>query len=989
MDLSTIKNTGNWGSSASRLNENFSKVGTEVDKLKYAAYNSKLYASEALLKQAIPSPSVGDWAIVGNAIPGEIYRCDTDGEWTATGQTGGGYGMEVTEKHVTEQYVTEVHNEYTGDIVNNPDDEDLISEEKPEGSKVLKLADKMYNAATFSGMGRVYLRKNISGSKNLLTQAMVAGMANTRFIVQYDYDLNGGTLEIPEGCTLDFQGGILKNGTISFPKGCRITAGHRIFQNVLLEEGSLFSDTDIDPVWFGVVGDGVTDDTASIKYMLSFCKNIYNNVREVRNSADRSPRIVFKKLAYYKITSPICIDFKCHVVGGPVFLYTGEEIADDNANFSTTGAAVIITNQYNTSFDFSVVRLAEQYVDADNVIVDLSSGILFAGIKTGKCVWCKFNIHQIFGFSTGMYLACKGDRSTWQNLIELHYVTFTLNAVLVDTIEKGFSNGNRLSNMIFLGPTGNAGGLVVPSGFNHGCCLKFTGDGSYGANSWLIDNIQVEGKILATYPIYFMEIQMDSIQSGFLFRDFSIKNLRLEGIGKTASEGVFMKSNAPHQNIRIETNLYNSVQTMEMDYYGMVTSIGNPVVKASGIIYSDVMVYGIDFKYKAMASMLSYCGRFYNLDDRICLVGRKSDVTNTDEISLFATPSYIIDIAPGQTFTFTKQQTQRAYFLFYDSDGNRIDLPDSIRYDMGLYKVVLSGYKDHLSTSSDSIGGVRISNVSNSTTYRFSIAYLDDYRLDSNRPVVTNSIVRIRTRGTTGERPSLSSQSDGFRFYNTTTSQEEILSKGKWISVSDGGKSTGYLFDFSYAKRCLQYLNMYYAIDDTYRLVGISTYIPQWTPSLTIYCTVGEYIKLLPGQKISFSNKAGQRMYIVFYDSNMNKIDYPSDVSYDTAALYEASIEGYKTHLKTANDSVTSGYIQNVSQTEYYVSFVFTGDYTLTSNMDIVRAANTGKLKFHGKTSERPVLGIDNKGYQYYDIDLSRPVWWTGTGWINGEGTAS
>ena len=249
MDLSTIKNTGNWGNSASRLNENFSKVGTEVDKLKYAAYNSKLYASEALLKQAIPSPSVGDWAIVGNAIPGEIYRCDTDGEWTATGQTGGGYGMEVTEKHVTEQYVTEVHNEYTGDIVNNPDDEDLISEELAEGGKVLKLADKAYNASAFSGMGRVYLRKNISGSKNLLTQAMVAGMANTRFIIQYDYDLNGGTLEIPEGCTLDFQGGSIKNGTISGEKFYIKSYLRKIFENIKFT-GSIARSLTFEADWF-------------------------------------------------------------------------------------------------------------------------------------------------------------------------------------------------------------------------------------------------------------------------------------------------------------------------------------------------------------------------------------------------------------------------------------------------------------------------------------------------------------------------------------------------------------------------------------------------------------------------------------------------------------------------------------------------------------------------------------------------------------------
>lgn len=257
MDLSTIKNTGNWGSSASRLNDNFSKVGTEVDKLKYAAYNSKLYASEALLKQAIPSPSVGDWAIVGNSIPGEIYRCDTDGEWTATGQTGGGYGMEVTEKHVTEQYVTEVHNEYTGDIVNNPDDEDLISEELAEGGKVLKLADKAYNASAFSGLGRVYLRKNVTASKNILTQAMISN-ANTRYVIQYDYDLNGQTITIPEGCVLDFQGGSMKNGVLMLNQTEIVTTQPGIFHSSLTLQGGMTGDT-FPMRWWGVRPDGTSD----------------------------------------------------------------------------------------------------------------------------------------------------------------------------------------------------------------------------------------------------------------------------------------------------------------------------------------------------------------------------------------------------------------------------------------------------------------------------------------------------------------------------------------------------------------------------------------------------------------------------------------------------------------------------------------------------------------------------------------------------------
>lgn len=284
MDLSTIKNTANWGSSAANLNENFTKVGTEVDKLKYAAYNSKLYATEALLKQSVPSPKVGDWAIVGDTIPGEIYQCKTDGVWTATGQTGGGYGMEVVEKNVTEQHITEVHNEYTGDIVNNPDDEDLYSEEVSEGKSVLKLADKVYNASSFSGMGRAYLRKNITGGKNVLTQAMM-DKANTRYVIQYDYDLDGGTVTVPEGCTLDFQGGSFRNGTISSTFNIINTDNHKIFDKIIFEniQPRLY------PEWFGARHNGIEDDTYSVQSAINYSRNCF--------FSDRSEYLVTKTIS--------------------------------------------------------------------------------------------------------------------------------------------------------------------------------------------------------------------------------------------------------------------------------------------------------------------------------------------------------------------------------------------------------------------------------------------------------------------------------------------------------------------------------------------------------------------------------------------------------------------------------------------------------------------------------------------------------------------
>lgn len=88
------------------------------------------------------------------------------------------------------------------------DGEDLASV-----GDALKLADKAYTPSAYSGMGRKYLRKNLVSGKNILTQAMLPS-ANTIYIIQYDYDLNGTTVNVPANCTLDFQGGSLGNGTV-------------------------------------------------------------------------------------------------------------------------------------------------------------------------------------------------------------------------------------------------------------------------------------------------------------------------------------------------------------------------------------------------------------------------------------------------------------------------------------------------------------------------------------------------------------------------------------------------------------------------------------------------------------------------------------------------------------------------------------------------------------------------------------------------------
>ena len=39
-----------------------------------------------------------------------------------------------------------------------------------------------------------------------------------------------------------------------------------------------------------------------------------------------------------------------------------------------------------------------------------------------------------------------------------------------------------------------------------------------------------------------------------------------------------------------------------------------------------------------------------------------------------------------------------------------------------------------------------------------------------------------------------------------------------------------------------------------------------------------------------------------------------------------------------------------------------------------------------GSTKERPILNSYYKGSTYYDITLNKPIWWTGTNWVDATG---
>lgn len=121
--LNNIPSKGSFGGITNKINANFDIVKVAIGDVEYATRKNKgLFATSTALNAAIPSPTVGDWALVGDGFPAEIYVCNTDGTWTDSTETYSGDNVELNDYLTKAAF--DIYEEETDERIGNFEDVD-------------------------------------------------------------------------------------------------------------------------------------------------------------------------------------------------------------------------------------------------------------------------------------------------------------------------------------------------------------------------------------------------------------------------------------------------------------------------------------------------------------------------------------------------------------------------------------------------------------------------------------------------------------------------------------------------------------------------------------------------------------------------------------------------------------------------------------------------------------------------------------------------
>lgn len=202
--------------------------------------------------------------------------------------------------------------------------------------------------------------------RNILTAVMLSE-PNTIYEVRYDFDLDGETIEMQEGCTLKFEGGSLRSGNIIGNKTKIKDTIHQVFRDL-----TVCGEWDIDgsrPEWFGANGTNELD-----TYAIQSALNMHQNC------------ILTKKT--YIVSELIVIPVNHSIIGNQAKIE-----ADDS---------FVVENKYNSVPNGTILYLHGREP-------------IFQSDLDMQC--CTLRDFKVFGKSTliGLYIGCENKEEIEQS----------------------------------------------------------------------------------------------------------------------------------------------------------------------------------------------------------------------------------------------------------------------------------------------------------------------------------------------------------------------------------------------------------------------------------------------------------------------------------------------------------------------------------------------------------------------------------------------
>lgn len=818
------------------------------------------------------------------------------------------------------------------------------SEDLKRENRVLSFA----NRENVDGMGYVILRKD---NNKVLSQNAIS-KENTIFEIRYDFDLNGQTINLPKNSILKFEGGSLKNGTI---------VGNNSSFTALASNKVLFSNIIFSGSFYNVRVDVSTiynDDDMTTLTNLGVLGGRQNIDKDLEIDLTNKKTWRSKPNTYIYSSNGSTIYYKEHTdndfnnsrygliglgAGSVIDGITFEDKSKDKKIYADHDALIGIQADNITiknckfidmqSVSIKMLGFRKNCYILNNYFGNGDCGFISQGLVTEDIPNLNLHIENNTFEKTSPY--------SHSEPISIYNTTIKENAGKV-TISNIWIIGNKL---IANGATVEAGSIYL--GVENDPSPRYSNvfiennyiEGTYGITSHYLDNSVIAFNVLkgndrdgkGESPCR-ISLTSSCNSNKIVFNNISSYRAQNTYIVGDNNVFAFNKLNI----VRAGDDVTNLVDVRGLNNLIFANSIYSkdgafPIILANGI--NEIVQYGRPYS----SYYQPYLGAIYNHKEP----GRLEQWFDDKDILNVVTPLYHrVDkdySKDDNGFPIISQYKWEVFMKdnipYYSSDCN-------IPYFIIIFSRDLTN--DEYKEVSVLYNKIKI--------WQYGIYYASRYyryNKYSNRLEIFNSC------------------------YNDTTSKDKFTVDGLPTDVT---------YTVERVMPTITWKNIY---GETYN----SNSLPYTSTLHSNSITFGDRqtrFKVKKTNQIFYIRGAGDGGSVLDVTLIGNKVYYNSpNQNYRAIVEKDGYIEFYIGQADSMLVTVTSS-------TRLYKDTalkIATDDTTAATNVSIYdQTGNLISNKKCGVTTVRPKLGTDNTGYRYFDTTLNKPIYWTGSKWVDAIG---